>query len=72
VQYLMALRCSTSQDAGVQLAVQRMLLQLHTSNMLFRLRVTGTVSSVTASLLNTPGASAVSCVPALIYHDAAA
>ena len=43
----------------MQLAVQRMLLQLHTSRMFFRLRVTGTVSSVTATLLTSPGAAAL-------------
>ena len=41
--------------------MQRMLLQLHTSRMFFRPRVTAAVTSVKASMLKSPGVSALTC-----------
>ena len=45
------------QELGLQFTVQRMLLQLQTSRMFFRPRVTITIGSVKASMLTTSGAS---------------
>ena len=64
------LRVPQPQELGVQIAVQRMVLQLQTSRMLFRPRVKSTISSVTASMLASAGvASLSSAVVAKHQHN---